>query len=145
MNQNGEDMKTCIKCGREKTDEEFYAHSDMADGRLNKCKECCCTEARENRAKNLDRVAEYERDRATRPERKKVQLAYQRRYREINREKIRAQRKVAYYVRTGQMTQRPCEVCGSTTNIHAHHDDYSRPLDVTWLCAKHHKERHDEK
>jgi len=35
-------------------------------------------------------------------------------------------------------------VCGSSEYIHAHHDDYDKPLDVRWLCAAHHKQWHDE-
>lgn len=31
------------------------------------------------------------------------------------------------------------ECCGKP---HGHHPDYSRPLDVVWLCDKHHKEAH---
>jgi hypothetical protein len=28
--------------------------------------------------------------------------------------------------------------------VDAHHDDYARPLDVTWLCRRHHQQRHAE-
>jgi hypothetical protein len=35
----------------------------------------------------------------------------------------------------------PCEVC-KETNVDAHHDDYNKPLDVRWLCKKHHREHH---
>jgi hypothetical protein len=34
-------------------------------------------------------------------------------------------------------------VCGRTRS-HAHHDDYSKPLDVIWLCSTHHRSRHIE-
>lgn len=32
----------------------------------------------------------------------------------------------------------PCEQCGSTRNVIRHHDDYSRPLDVRYLCRSCH-------
>jgi len=51
---------------------------------------------------------------------------------------------VENHLARGKLEKMPCERCGSSVNVHAHHDDYSRPLDVMWLCAKHHKERHKE-
>jgi hypothetical protein len=45
----------------------------------------------------------------------------------------------------GEIVPQPCIVCGKTPGerrIHAHHDDYSKPYDVTWLCGTHHKARH---
>jgi hypothetical protein len=44
-------------------------------------------------------------------------------------------------LRDGDLTQLPCEVCGSTSSI-AHHDDYRRPLDVRWMCRRHHGQWH---
>lgn len=44
-------------------------------------------------------------------------------------------------VRHGKLIRQPCEACGDL-NTQAHHDDYSRPLDVRWLCAIHHAEFH---
>jgi len=51
--------------------------------------------------------------------------------------KCRAQSKVAYAIKTSKLVRGPCEVCGST-NVHAHHDDYDKPLEVRWLCSLHH-------
>jgi hypothetical protein len=41
----------------------------------------------------------------------------------------------------GTLIPQPCEVCGAT-KVHAHHDDYSRPLDVRWLCPLRHRHQH---
>lgn len=45
-------------------------------------------------------------------------------------------------IRRGALVREPCEVCGSTEHLDAHHEDYSKPLDVVWLCRRHHAARH---
>lgn len=35
----------------------------------------------------------------------------------------------------------PCEVCGDI-NVHRHHPDPTKPLEVVFLCPLHHKEAH---
>jgi hypothetical protein len=59
-----------------------------------------------------------------------------------NPEKCKAQSELKYAVRTGRITKDPCEVCGATDLVHGHHEDYSRPLEVLWLCPTHHAELH---
>lgn len=41
----------------------------------------------------------------------------------------------------GRVQKEPCAVCGSAT-VDGHHTDYSKPLEVLWLCRKHHGEAH---
>lgn len=62
-----------------------------------------------------------------------------RRWREKNREKVRAHLAVARAIRAGRLV-RPeiCGRCGEARKIEASHDDYSRPLDVEWLCRQCH-------
>lgn len=43
----------------------------------------------------------------------------------------------------GRLVKQPCERCGAG-KAHAHHEDYSKPLDVVWLCQTHHQARHRE-
>ncbi|WP_137137348.1 hypothetical protein [Pseudomonas asiatica] len=57
-------------------------------------------------------------------------------------EKRLAHQAVQTAVRNGSLAKKPCEVCGNEKRPHAHHDDYSKPLDVVWLCHQHHMERH---
>jgi hypothetical protein len=47
------------------------------------------------------------------------------------------------YLRRGKIIIAPCEVCGIQKNIEMHHDDYSKPLSIRWLCKKHHTEHHN--
>ena len=58
-----------------------------------------------------------------------------------NPEKASAQGKLNTAIINGTIIRRPCEVCGAE-RTHGHHDDYSKPLEVRWLCAIHHKELH---
>ena len=42
-----------------------------------------------------------------------------------------------------KLERMPCEICGDSI-VEAHHDDYSKPLEVRWLCQSHHKQWHAE-
>jgi hypothetical protein len=45
-------------------------------------------------------------------------------------------------LRTGKLKRQLCEVEGCGKPGQAHHTDYEKPLEVTWLCHKHHVEAH---
>lgn len=59
--------------------------------------------------------------------------------------KIKAQSAVNDAIRDGKLT-RPdnCSECGIEARIHGHHDDYTKPLDVRWLCHNCHIAWHQE-
>lgn len=68
-------------------------------------------------------------------------LAYKKRFPEKNN----ARKKVYYRVQTGEIIKPDvCEFNNEDCKgiLHAHHDDYSKPLDVRWLCRFHHVETH---
>ena len=44
-------------------------------------------------------------------------------------------------IREGVLEPQPCAVCG-TTPTQAHHENYLTPLEVVWLCQRHHAKRH---
>ncbi len=60
-------------------------------------------------------------------------------------EKLKKQvrRKVRTEIGAGRMVRQSCQVCGDI-KTDAHHEDYSKPLDVDWLCSHHHHVRHME-
>jgi hypothetical protein len=99
-------------------------------------------------------------------------LEYYRKYRELNREKLRkynreynkkyrrihgyaneaqskrrypekqlCRNKLTVAIRAGRIKREPCIVCKSEKS-QAHHDDYTKPYEVKWLCALHHTEYH---
>lgn len=63
---------------------------------------------------------------------------------ERNPEKRAAQIAVGNALRAGRLARGECERAGDGCDgrVEAHHDDYSRPLDVRWLCSTHHHEHH---
>lgn len=46
------------------------------------------------------------------------------------------------YLKRGKLKKQPCAVCGSEKS-QMHHEDYTKPLLVRWLCRKHHLELHN--
>jgi hypothetical protein len=136
-------MKTCFGCNQTKTLGEFYTHPQMKDGHLNKCKECIKADATNQRNANIEKVRAYDLERAKRPENRAKTNAYQKEYGLRNPEKIAAQAKVDSAIRKGLLVRGKCERC-ERTDTHGHHDDYTKPLEVRWLCPPHHKERHKE-
>lgn len=59
------------------------------------------------------------------------------------RQKERCRGVTRYKIYTGELKRLPCEVCGSVKSD-AHHKDYSDPVNVVWLCRKHHLALHAE-
>lgn len=49
--------------------------------------------------------------------------------------------KTYHAIRSGKLIRKPCEKCGEL-KVEGHHDDYTKPYDVRWLCGKHHREHH---
>lgn len=73
-------------------------------------------------------------------EKRKVQLKQSiKKWRNKYPEKLKAHRKVFIELRAGRIKSEPCEVCGMFPT-QAHHEDYSKPLNVIWLCKTHHVE-----
>ena len=58
-------------------------------------------------------------------------------------EKERSRSLAQYSLRVGHIKRKNCKICGSEKS-HMHHEDYSKPLEVIWLCPLHHAERHKE-
>ena len=77
------------------------------------------------------------------PDSKPTSLAFpsQAKWREKNPLKRWAHKALESALRRGLIDRQPCEVCGAD-NTDAHHDDYSRPMAVRWLCRLHHKAEH---
>lgn len=132
--------KQCFKCRAVLPLDEFYRHPRMADGHLNKCKLCARLDVMANRVRKLQYYREYDRTRSARSGSSGDKLS-NRRYHRHYPHKRAAHQATSVAIRDGRLIRQPCEVCGHEP-AEAHHDDYSKPLDVRWLCTKHHAEHH---
>ena len=67
--------------------------------------------------------------------------AANRRYRDKNEYKHLAHQYLYIAIKSGLITRKPCLFCGSS-ETEGHHEDYSKPLEVIWLCPKCHAKIH---
>ena len=115
----------CCKCGRQRT---------LLAGRVRSILrfEPCWKAANAARAKNQVPTSSPS-----------LRTIYNRRYNAKHPLKRSAHKAVENALKRGELVKAVCEVCGDI-EAEAHHDDYSNPLKVMWLCGKHHIRRHAE-
>lgn len=69
-------------------------------------------------------------------------VRYKNRFAEKNPEKVAAHRAVQRAIKTGALVRQPCEHCGAAGHTDGHHEDYTKPLAVIWLCVPCHNRHH---
>jgi hypothetical protein len=134
-------MKVCTKCGKEKELYEFYKDG-RREGRLRSiCKLCMGSAGAEHRKKNPEYYSTY--SRAWRTENKDLMDSYIKRYVEKYPRRRKARGVIGDAIRCGKLI-RPevCSSCGASGLTEAHHEDYSKPLEVVWLCKQCHAQVH---
>lgn len=151
-------VQSCSGCGETKPASDFYVLVRRGKPSLRaRCKPCfyqqCSNWAVSNREKQREIARRY---RAEKPDlirstKERWTKANAERIksrdvamRKANPEKERAHWTVGNALRYGKLVKKPCEICGSARYVDAHHDDYSKPLDVRWLCRSHHVLHHEE-
>ena len=140
----------CNKCSEPKSKSDFYKSNKSI------CKDCLKKSAKKYREDNIERVKEYDKGRANNPERVEARKAYakteegiiagnraKKRWQDNNAIKRGAHVITGNAIRDGKLIKVPCENCGDP-KVHAHHDDYAKPLEVRWLCSTCHKDWHKE-
>ena len=155
--------RTCTKCGETKEIEEFPRDRRARDGRASRCKPCRYAAYKVWKRTPGGKAirVKHQRDRV---ERKREQIRahsqeYYQRTKDRYMERLaasaqtperKARRAVANQIHYhGAKKPTACPRCGEPTpphRMHAHHHDYSKPLDVEWMCSvchgiEHRKER----
>lgn len=131
-------MIVCKKCLIKKEDNEFYPRNMV-------CKEC-----------TKKRVSEYQKSKKGKEVHRAANKKYskskkgkissktcsERHYKlKSSKKKLLARWAVQRAVKSGLLIRCKCSICGDN-NVHGHHNDYDRQLDVIWLCPFHHKQWH---
>ena len=147
-------MFKCKVCGS--TGEDNFYNNNKS-----KCKKCVKDRVREYRDENIDKVREYDRNRPNAKERSIVNRERLSRYKESgdkryqknvdcirdwckkNRKKRNAQQRARRALYKGDLEKSlVCEHCEQETKLEGHHPDYSKPLEVVWLCSSCHSTEH---
>lgn len=144
-------IRTCKICSATSDNVDFYASI------TSRCKQCHKSKVSENRAEKVEYYRAYNAHRFKHDPRV---LERHKRYAKSDagkasalkaRKKWQAQhpdRRAAHVilgnaVRDGRISKPAnCAICGIGGRIHGHHDDYAKPLEVTWCCSKCHTEIH---
>ena len=133
-------MKICGTCEIEKDDSEFGKRAASKDGLAALCKAC---QKAYDKFRSKDAMRKMQREIYAQSEEGKIAGARAKyKWRTDNPNKYRAHNITGSAIRNGKLFKEPCEKCGSEDNIHAHHDDYSKPLNVRWLCCSCHNKWH---
>ncbi len=129
--------KTCTRCHQDKDAESFRLVPRYKNGIDSRCRMCRQELSREYSKKHRVGLAVkakvYRAIEATRLRRNaRVRI---RRLDHLAEEKAYAA--VRRAVHKGELEKLPCGACGNV-KVQAHHDDYSKQLEVRWLCFEHH-------
>jgi hypothetical protein len=132
-------VKWCPGCKCDVALGLFGEATRRVDGRAAQCLACTAKYA-QGRYR-----ADVEASRAVRRTYAKASYDAGKRSRPPERAKANAHAAVYRALKRGEvMRPENCSHCGKADRIEGHHDDYSRPLDVMWLCVMCHRERHAE-
>ena len=162
-------MKTCTKCGEMKSLDSFYLHK--RDGVVSCCKTCARRGKKIYRQSHKTEIAEssraysqtHKRERSEYYQSHKVETAVagkaysqteggkkkrreaKRKYRLDFPAKEKAHGTVSNAIRDRRLeAPSDCESCFNERDLDGHHEDYSKPLEVDWLCRECHTKRHLE-
>lgn len=122
-------FKFCPRCEKTLPTSEFHKDSGSSDGLYGYCKYC-----------------KYQTNKiyfSSPKGRKAVSGQTKRKWLRVKL-KVSARNKLNKAIIDGLIVKGPCYVCNHP-DVEAHHDDYSKPLEVRWLCRKHHNELHGKR
>jgi len=151
-------MKKCSKCGKEKLMSEFHKDKSYSCGIKARCKKCVNADAKdyadrnpelkkarscvyyENNKKKINkRASEYRRTAVGR----KVKSVSNKKRLDRFPKQARANRLINLEIKNGRVARpNTCSICSKKRKTQAHHCDYSKPLEVAFMCTYCHASWH---
>lgn len=137
----GKEYWQCSTCKEWKLRDAYYPDTRRWNGLKNQCKKCHLITAINTRDPENNKRLRRESARRTRqinPQKYRIKEKLAARIRPKN-ERTKAREILNDAVRTGKIIKPSnCSQCGKLRKVTAHHDDYSKPLQVRWLCYECH-------
>lgn len=129
------DSRLCTREYYQRNKEKWIEYREKNREKINERKRIKYVKCRED-------ILKKENDRRKTDEWRKHNNEYQKKHRKTRDARQILRRAVA----KGEIIKKlECKWCDSNLNIEAHHEDYSKPLEVIWLCRKCHKNKHFKK
>jgi hypothetical protein len=153
--KGGIQMKKCIICGEEKEEKKFPPK------RL-QCTRCVNEKQKENKKAWIEKNREHIRKTVHENylANRELVIARTKKWKEENKQKFKeswkrptdkhplkyaARRILNHQIEFGKIIRaEECQDCKKECKTEAHHEDYTKPLDVLWLCRQCHAYRHRE-
>lgn len=152
-------LKQCKRCGGRKPLDAFHRHRKAVDGKQSDCKECCAEKSRARYGEKRDEIqlkqrayVEQNRERKRAKDRADYEANRERELERHRQSRLKAPDKYAArtalraaVLRGDVVKPEHCEECNQRTparRLHGHHRDYSKPLEVEWLCTGCHGRAH---
>lgn len=133
--------KRCFECKRVLPRSEFLSDCTKHDGLKGRCKACHGSYRRRHRREQRQAGNRLLGDAESLRRLKEADAA--------DPQRVRCRKLVADAKKSGRLTPEDCSRCGalhsSDAPSHAHHEDYSKPMEVEWLCASCHGKEHAKK
>lgn len=123
--------RRCVSCSKIKPRSDFHRNASSLGGTTSICRACRREYDRAQHAALRADPKRLEQYRAAR-------RAWYRRTKQNDKPRSIVRRMVYLAIKAGLLTRQPCTECGNPQS-EAHHDDYTKPLDVRWLCRAHHR------
>jgi len=148
----------CVTCKEDVDVSKFHKNRSTKSGYQHQCKDCRMPSknnkeyqrryAAKNREEIREKKEQWRKDNRSLiaqyrvSNRENAKLGFVK-WKKNNAHKLKAQGALNRALKKGYVEKSPCYICDDPKS-QGHHEDYSKPLEVVWLCAKHHKRRHVE-